>query len=283
MDSLNEIIIYNPDETIKIEVRLEEDTVWLTQSQLTELFQKNVSTISRHINNIFKEGELERESNLRFLQIAHSDKPVMFYNLDVIISVGYRIKSQRGVQFRQWANKILKEYLLKGYSMNQRLTDIENRVDHKLSAHEHRLDQIDKKIDFFVRTSLPPVEGIFYNGQIFDAYVFASNLIKSAHESIILIDNYVDETVLTLLDKRQQDVKADIYTSHINRKLGLDLELHNSQYPPIGLHLYTQAHDRFLIIDNVVFHIGASLKDLGKKLFAFSQMSLPADAILQRL
>lgn len=174
-----------------------------------------------------------KESNLRFLQIANSDKPVMFNSLDVIISVGYRVKIQRGVQFRIWANKVLKEYLLKGYFINQRLNDMEQRVDNKLMLHEQRLSQIDQKLDFFVRTSLPSVEGVFSDGQIFDAYVFVSDLIKSARESIFLIDNYVDESVLTVLNKRMENVTATIYTNQITKQLRLDIERHNAQYPPV--------------------------------------------------
>lgn len=283
MQEKSEIILYQPDETVKLEVRLENETVWLTQQQITELFGRERTVITKHINNVFKEKELEEESNVHFLHIANSDKPVKVYSLDVIISVGYRVKSQRGTQFRQWANKILKEYLLKGYSINQRLTDMEQRMDNKLMLHEERLNQIDKKMDFFVRTSLPPVEGIFFGGQIFDAYTFASDLIKSAHESIVLIDNYVDESVLVLLDKRIENVAVIVYTNRITRQLRLDIERHNAQYPPIEFRTYTQAHDRFLIIDNVVYHIGASLKDLGKKLFAFSKMAIPVDMILARL
>lgn len=283
MQEKSEIILYQPDETVKLEVRLENETVWLTQQQITELFGRERTVITKHINNVFKEKELEEESNVHFLHIANSDKPVKVYSLDVIISVGYRVKSQRGTQFRQWANKILKEYLLKGYSINQRLTDMEQRMDNKLMLHEERLNQIDKKMDFFVRTSLPPVEGIFFGGQIFDAYTFASDLIKSAHESIVLIDNYVDESVLVLLDKRIENVAVIVYTNRITRQLRLDIERHNAQYPPIEFRTYTQVHDRFLIIDNVVYHIGASLKDLGKKLFAFSKMAIPVDMILARL
>ena len=283
MQEKSEIILYQPDETVKLEVRLENETVWLTQQQITELFGRERTVITKHINNVFKEKELEEESNVHFLHIANSDKPVKVYSLDVIISVGYRVKSQRGTQFRQWANRILKEYLLKGYSINQRLTDMEQRMDNKLMLHEERLNQIDKKMDFFVRTSLPPVEGIFFGGQIFDAYTFASDLIKSAHESIVLIDNYVDESVLVLLDKRIENVAVIVYTNRITRQLQLDIERHNAQYPPIEFRTYTQVHDRFLIIDNVVYHIGASLKDLGKKLFAFSKMAIPVDMILARL
>ena len=270
MDSKSEIILYQPDNEVRLEVRLEDETVWLTQAQISELFQRDRTVITKHIANIFKEKELEEKSNVHFLHFANSDKPVKIYSLDIIISVGYRVKSQRGTQFRIWANKVLKEYLLKGYAVNRRLTTLENTVA------EHS-----KKIDFFVRTSLPPVEGIFYDGQIFDAYAFATNLIRSAKKSIVLIDNYVDESVLLMLSKRGEAVGADIYTQSISRQLQLDLERHNSQYPPIGIHTCRRSHDRFLIVDNSdVYHIGASLKDLGKKMFAFSKMGIPAGEIL---
>ena len=270
MDSKSEIILYQPDNEVRLEVRLEDETVWLTQTQISELFQRDRTVITKHIANIFKEKELEEKTNVHFLHFAKSDKPVKIYSLDIIISVGYRVKSQRGTQFRQWANKVLKEYLLKGYAVNQRLSDLENTVA------EHS-----KKIDFFVRTSLPPVEGIFYDGQIFDAYAFATNLIRSAKQSIVLIDNYVDESVLLMLSKRGEAVRADIYTQSTGRQLQLDLERHNSQYPPIGIHTCRRSHDRFLIVDNSdVYHIGASLKDLGKKMFAFSKMGIPAGDIL---
>ena len=239
MDSKSEIILYQPDNEVRLEVRLEDETVWLTQAQISELFQRDRTVITKHIANIFKEKELEEKSNVHFLHFANSDKPVKIYSLDIIISVGYRVKSQRGTQFRIWANKVLKEYLLKGYAVNRRLTTLENTVA------EHS-----KKIDFFVRTSLPPVEGIFYDGQIFDAYAFATNLIRSAKKSIVLIDNYVDESVLLMLSKRGEAVGADIYTQSVSRQLQLDLERNNSQYPPIGIHTYRQRHDRFLIIDN---------------------------------
>ena len=283
MQEKSEIILYQPDEIVKLEVRLENETVWLTQQQIAELFQRERTVITKHINNVFREGELEEKSNVHFLHIANSDKPLKVYSLDVIISVGYRVKSHRGTQFRQWANQVLKEYLLRGYSINLRLNDMEQRMDNKLMLHEQRLNQIDQKMDFFVRTSLPPVEGIFFDGQIFDAYVFVSGLIKSARKSIVLIDNYVDESVLTLLDKRMKDVSAVIYTNRIAKQLQLDIDRHNAQYSPVKVYVYTQAHDRFLIIDHDVYHIGASLKDLGKKLFAFSKMAILAEMILKSL
>ena len=284
MEKQGEIILYQPDEAVRLEVRLEDETVWLTQAQIAELFQRDRTVITKHINNVFKEKELEEKSNVHFLHIANSDKPVKFFSLDVIISVGYRVKSVRGTQFRQWANKILKEYLLKGYSINQRLNDMEYRMNNKFFQIEKTIAEHDAKIDFFVRTSLPPVEGIFFDGQIFDAYKFATDLIKSAKCSLILIDNYVDESVLLMLSKRNIGVSATIYTQHITQQLQLDLDRHNSQYPPIDIRTYRDSHDRFLIIDNTeVYHIGASLKDLGKKMFAFSKLELPVHTIIDVL
>ena len=269
MEKKGEIILYQPDEAVRLEVRLENETVWLTQAQMAELFQRNQSVIARHISNIFKDEELDKKCNMQFLHIANSDKPVMFYSLDVIISVGYRVKSIRGTQFRQWANKVLKEYLLKGYSVNRRLTELEYTVA------EHS-----RKIDFFVRTSLPPVEGIFYKGQIFDAYKFATDLIRSAKKSLLLIDNYIDESVLLMLSKRRSGVCATVYTQKTTAQLQLDIERHNRQYPPVEVCICNKCHDRFLIIDSTeVYHIGASLKDLSKKMFAFSKMDIPADTI----
>ena len=271
-----EIILYQPNETIKLEVRLNQETVWLSIDEMAILFDRDKSVIGKHIRNIFKEEELLKESVWAKFAYTASDNKVYqvdYYNLDVIISVGYRVKSLRGTQFRQWANKVLKDYLLKGYSLNQRLQALERTVA------EHS-----QKIDFFVRTSLPPVEGIFYNGQIFDAYKFATDLIKSAKHSLVLIDNYVDETTLLMLSKRSKGVSATIYTAKISKQLQLDLDKHNDQYPPIQVRTYKESHDRFLLIDKTeVFHIGASIKDLGKKMFAFSKMNEPASFFMKLL
>ena len=274
----NEIILYQPDETIKLEVRLENETVWLTQQQMAELFVTTPQNITMHIRNIYKEGELMTEATCKdFLQVRKEGTREVkriqkIYNLDVIISVGYRVKSFRGTQFRQWALRVLKDYLLKGYSVNQRLERLEQRVT-----------QTENKIDFFVKTSLPPVEGIFYDGQIFDAYKFVCDLIRSAKQRIVLIDNYVDDSVLQMLDKRQSNVSATIYTKNYTPQLQLDLQRHNAQYAPIAIQSFTQSHDRFLIIDDTVYHIGASLKDLGKKWFAFSKMEMAASEVLTRI
>ena len=270
----NEIILYQPDSTVKLEVRLENDTVWLTQQQMSDLFLRDRTVITRHINNIFKEKELEEESNVHFLHIANSDKPIKLYSLDVIISVGYRVKSIRGTQFRQWANKVLKEYLLRGYSINQRLMHIENRFDHRLSEHDIQIKELSNRMDFFVRTSLPPREGIIFDGQIFDAYTLMCDLIRSAKTRIIIVDNYIDDSVFLQLDKRAHGVSATIFTPSVSRVLRQDLERHNAQYAPIEVRTFRRAHDRFLIIDDTVYHVGASFKDLGKKLTAFSKMEI---------
>lgn len=286
MGNQGEIILYQPDEEIKLDVRLENETVWLSIDEMSHLFGRDISVIGKHIRNIFKEGELIKDSVwAKFAYTASDGKTyqVDYYNLDVIISVGYRVKSQRGTQFRQWANKVLKEYLLKGYSINQRINQLENKMDSRLAAHDRQLEELTNKVDFFVRTSLPPVEGIFFNGQIFDAYKFASDLIKSAKQSLVLIDNYVDENVLLMLSKRQPGVTATIYTQRITPQFRLDLDRHKDQYPPVDVRTCKLSHDRFLIVDDAVYHIGASLKDLGKKWFAFSKLSLPAEMITNLL
>ena len=282
MENQGEIILYQPDNEVKLEVRLEEDTVWLTQAQIVELFQSSKANISEHIKNIYEQEELEESATVRDFRTVRQEgkrqvvRTLTYYNLDAIISIGFRVNSKRGILFRQWANKVLKEYLLKGHAINYRL----EQIDTRLQKHERQIEYLTDKVDFFVRTSLPPVEGIFHDGQIFDAYKFATDLIRSAKTSLLLIDNYVDESVLLMLSKRNAGVKADIYTQTVSRQLQLDVQKHNSQYPPIGIHTYRKCHDRFLIIDGTdIYHIGASLKDLGKKMFAFSRLEIPAESI----
>ncbi len=283
----NEIILYQPDETMKLEVRLEEETVWLTQQQIADLFGTKRPAITKHLSNIFKSGELDEESVRSILEHTAADGKVyktQFYNLDAILSVGYRVNSRNATMFRRWANKVLKEYLLRGYAVNQRLMQLEDRIDRRLSEHDRHLAQLDDKVDFFVRSSLQPVEGVFFDGQIFDAYAFVAGLIRAAERSIVVIDNYVDDTVLVQLSKRKPGVTVDIYDGNISRQLRQDVERYNVQYPGVTLHSYAKAHDRFLIIDDVVYHIGASLKDLGKKLFAFSKMeAVTGSELLHRM
>ena len=290
-------MLYQPDEEVRIEVRLEEDTVWLNRQQLAELFARDVKTIGKHVNNALREelAGMATVANFATLQKEGGrivKRQVEYYNLDMVLSVGYRVKSSRGIEFRRWANKVLKEYLLRGYSVSQRMADMEQRVSTSLREHEERLGKVEEKVDFFVRTFLPPVEGVFYDGQVFDAYKFAADLIRTAKESLLLIDNYVDESVLMMLGKRGKGVSATICTS---RQLQLDLVKYDAQYPPIELRVCKNIHDRFLIIDNAevyhigasfliidnaeVYHIGASLKDLGKKMFAFSKLGIPAESL----
>ena len=271
----NEIVLYQPNDAVHLEVRMTNESVWLTQSQIALLFGVGQPAISKHLNNIFKSGELDENSVHSILEYTAADGKIYktkFYNLDAILSVGYRVNSINATMFRKWANNVLKDYLLKGYSVNQRFERLEQRVS-----------KTEEKIDFFVRMALPPVEGIFFDGQIFDAYTFVSDLVRSAKKRIILFDNYVDDTVLTLLDKRANGVSAQIYTRNITQQLSLDLQRHNAQYRPIAIDVFQTAHDRFLCIDDTVYHIGASLKDLGKKWFAFSRMEMGAEALREKM
>ncbi len=299
MNEQNEIAIYQPNENVQLQVRLMDDTVWLNRHQMAQLFGRDIKTIGKHIVNALHEelsvvadfaptqneaGTMAIPSNSVVAKIATTAADgktyqVEYYNLDVILSVGYRVKSGNGIAFRRWANSVLKNYLLKGYALNQRLLRIENEID----AHRQMLTEHQDKIDFFVRTALPPVEGVFYDGQIFDAYVFAADLIKGAQQLVVLIDNYVDESVLTLLDKRLDGVSATVYTQTIGKQLQLDINKHNAQYRPIRVEKCKNVHDRFLLTDNTVYHIGASIKDLGKKLFAFSKMEITAKDILKQI
>ena len=268
--SENQIVVYQPNETVRLDVRLENETVWLTQAQLCDLFQRDVSVISRHIKNIFAEGELEKESNLHFLQIANSDRPVALYSLDVIISIGYRVKSVIGTRFRQWANKVLKEYLLRGYAVNERI----ERLEKKVLKH-------DEQINLMLQTALPPVQGIFYDGQLWDARALVLKLVAGAKRSLILIDNWATTEVLDLFAKKRKGVKVTVFTSehydkkHVpHRKISdADVKTFNAQYPKLTVRYNESFHDRFLIIDdNELYLIGASLKDLGRKCFAFTKL-----------
>jgi len=270
------IITYQSESTSnQIEVRIEDETVWLNRNQIAILFDRDIKTIGKHINNAIKE-ELSGVSVVaNFATTAKDGKvyQVAYFNLDMILSVGYRVKSSRGVEFRKWSNAVLKSYLLKGYALQNRVEAIEKRV----YEQEFKIEQL-------LHTNLPVQQGIFFDGQLFDAYVFVSDLVKSAKKSIVLIDNYVDETVLLLLSKRNANVKATIYTEKITPQFQLDIKKHNAQYEPVGVEIEKKSHDRFLIIDeNQVYHIGASIKDLGKKWFAFSKLHIDAKSILSKL
>lgn len=284
----NEIILYQPDSTIKLEVRLENETVWLTQQQIADMFGTKRPAITKHLANIYKSGELEEKSTCSILEHMGNDGTqrytTKYYNRDAILSVGYRVNSRNATLFRQWANKALKEYLLRGYSINQCLMYMESRIDHRLSEHDNQIKELSSRMDFFVRTSLPPKEGIIYDGQIFDAYTLMCDLIRSAKSRIIMVDNYIDDSVLRQLDKRTTGVSATIFTLSISRAMRQDLERYNAQYAPIEVKLFRRAHDRFLIIDDTIYHVGASFKDLGKKLTAFSKMEImTADELISHL
>lgn len=292
-----EIILYQPDETVRLEVRLEDDTVWLNRQQLAELFGRDVKTIGKHVNNALREELKNLPVIAKFATTARDGKTyqVEYYNLDMALSVGYRVKSSKGIQYRIWANKVIKDYLLRGYAINQQLKQMEQRIDARIDAHtqmdQKRFMQIEQtladhqeKIDFFVRTNQPPVEGVFFEGQIFDAYRFVEALVKSAKREIVLIDNYVDATVFDLLEKRSQGVDATIYTEHVGQSLQ-HLQQLNQQYGRrIELREYNNRfHDRFLIIDDALYHFGASFKDLGRRLFAFELMGIDKSIILNQL
>ena len=283
-----EIVLYQPDENIRLEVRLDKETVWLTQQQIADLFGVKQPAISKHIANIYKSGELDENSTYSILEYMGNDGKQLYtvraYNLDMILSVGYRVNSIHATRFRQWANAVLKKYLLEGYAINQQLLALQRQVDSRFEKQSERILMVEnelqkhqEKIAFFVRTALPPVQGIFFDGQIFDAYAFVSELIRSAKSSITLIDNYVDESVLLLLSKRSEGVSACVITRKVSESLKLDIEKFNRQYAPIAVGESSRFHDRFLIIDDAVYHIGASLKDLGKKLFAFSKLDVPVE------
>ena len=270
-----EIILYQPDSSIRLEVRMEKGTVWLTQAQMAMLFGCSQDNIGLHLKNVYSEREIEQNATTEEISVVRHEgnrkvsRRIMHYNLDAILSVGYRVSSKNATKFRRWATSVLKEYLLRGHAINQRIERLEQRVS-----------KTEEQIDFFVRTALPPVEGVFYDGQIFDAYAFAADLIRSARKRIVLIDNYVDDSALLALAKRKKGVAAEIVTKHVPETLKLDLERHNRQYPPVRVRECDRYHDRFLIIDDTVYHLGASLKDLGKKLFAFSRMEIKAEEVL---
>ena len=276
MENQLQFLKYNtPQENAKIDVVVKNETIWLTQKAMATLFGVQIPAINKHLKNIFEQGELLEKVTISKMEIitqhgAIPDKTknieTNFYNLDAIISVGYRVNSARATQFRVWATQVLKDYLLKGYAINARIDSVEHRVS-KLEFQNHEINKV-------IQKALPLEQGIFYDGQIFDAYAFVSDLIKSAKKSIILIDNYVDESVLLLLSKRNKNVSAKILTSNFSQVLKQDLSKHNTQYAPIKIEKFTKSHDRFLFIDSDIYHIGASLKDLGKKWFAFSKMGL---------
>ena len=273
---ISEIVVYQPDEITKLEVRIQGETVWLTQAQIALIFNVGRPAVTKHIRNIYACGELEENSTCSILEHMGNDGlqsyNVRYFNLDVILSVGYRVNSKNAIAFRRWASGILKEYLMRGVVIKEQFNILEDRIDRKMIQFDKRLDEQERKIDFFIQSSLPPRQGIFFDGQIYDAYTFVADLVRKAARRIVLIDNYIDDTVLTMLSKRADGVEATIYTGKISKQLQLDLDKHNAQYPPITVRTFSKAHDRFLIIDDAVYLVGASIKDLGKKWFGFTLM-----------
>ena len=294
VEGTGEIVVYQPDEITRLEVKINEDTVWLTQTQIAQLFGVGQPAISKHLKNIFASGELDITAVHSILEYTAADGKSYktgFYNLDAILSIGYRVNSRQATRFRQWANTILKEYLIRGLSFNARLLQLSADIDRrltthaiKLNEHECQLKEQSQKIEFFIQSSLPPKQGIFFDGQIYDAYAFMAELVRKAARRIVLIDNYIDDTVLTMLSKRADGVEAVIYTGKVSRQLQLDIDKHNAQYPPITVRTFSKAHDRFLIIDQTVYLIGASIKDLGKKWFGFTLLeNTSAEELLGRM
>lgn len=282
-----EIILYQPNESLKLEVQIENDTVWLTQQQMAELFGVKQPAVSKHLNNIFKEGELNKASVHSILEYTAADGKsykTQFYSLDAILSVGYRVNSKNATKFRQWANKILKDYLLRGYSVNRQLVELQGYTDNRFLQIEKRLDEHQQQIDFFVRTNIPPHEGCVFEGHLLEGREVAEMIIKSAKHEVILIDPYIGSDTLHILEARQRNVSATIYTEKVNNNILTLQHNHETEYGKcrrIDIFQYkTNFHDRFLIIDETVYHFGASIKDLGKRLFAFDVIHLSKNLIM---
>ena len=279
----NQIVVYQPNETVRLDVRLENETVWLTQDQMSMLFGRDQSVIARHIGNIFKEGELDKK--VVYAKFAYTTRhgampgktqttEAGFYNLDVVISVGYRVKSLQGTRFRQWATSVLKEYLLRGYSVNLRMNQLEDAMHRNLAKQNERIVALEEKVDFFVQTQTPPIQGVFYEGQLWDACSLVEKLIGRAKKEIVLIDSWVGPSTLDMLAKKCKGAKVEVVTSPRGNKLAAsDIEKFNAQYGGLEVKTSTAFHDRFLILDDKeLYLIGASLKDLGRKCFGFTTL-----------
>ena len=286
--AVGEVVMYQAEGSIQLPVRIENDTVWLTIDQMVLLFGKSRSTINEHILNAISEGEVDKNTTIRKIgKTDFSTKPTNFYNLDVIISVGYRVKSIQGTLFRRWANQVLKDYLLRGFCVNQRFMLAEERIDQQLVGHEKRFQEqeshlnliesrvgtLEKQVDFFVKANLPPKEGFLQAKAFWSGYEFAVQLVRSAKQEIVIIDPFADETALSLMPKRNPGVNAIIYSARINQTMKAECDRLNRQCPPVDLRTMREVHDRFIVVDETVYHIGASIKDLGNKLTAFSVLN----------
>lgn len=276
----NEIVVYQPNGTLRLEVKLDGRTVWLSQKQMAELFGCSADNVGLHLKNIYADGELDETATAEDFSVVRKEgrrmvsRRVKFYNLDAIISVGFRVNSRLGIMFRQWANGIIQDHLLRGYSLNVRMNQLEDKVDRRLAKHDADIVDLKEKVDFFVKTSQPPVQGVFYDGQVFDAHVFAAKHILSAKKSILLIDSWVDVVTLELLAKKQKGVTVEIVASPRGNKLSpSDIATFNAQYGGLTVRTSTNFHDRFVIVDGKSLYLfGASLKDLGRKCFAFTKL-----------
>ena len=284
-----EIVLYQPDESIRLEVRLEYETVWLTQAQMAELFDVKEHTITYHIKEIYKCNELEIISTARKFRVVRKEgnrnvnRQLDFYNLDMILSVGYRVNSVRGIMFRRWSSEVLKQFMLRGFSVNQHLISLQERIDNRFSSLESRVENHEQKIDFLIQKEQPITEQIFSTGCVWDAYTFVSNLVRSATKRIILIDSFVDERTLMILDKRADGVNCEIHT-RFNSQLQLDIQKHNQQCNPIVIIQLPQAvHDRYLIIDDELWLLGASVKDMGRGLCTIIKLGFSPEEILKRI
>ena len=285
----NQIVVYQPNETVRLETRYAHESIWLTQLKIAELFGVQKAAISKHLKNIYSTRELSREATVSKMETVQNEggrtvvREQEFYNLDVIIAVGYRVNSVMATQFRIWATQVLKTYLLKGYAVNVRLAQLEDKMDRHIANHDARLTALEDKVDFFVQTNEPPIQGVFYDGQLWDARVLVLKLVAGAKRSLILIDNWATPEMLDLFVKKRKGVKVTIFTSehydkkHVpHRKISdADIKTFNAQYPKLAVHYNESFHDRFLIIDDKeLYVIGASLKDLGKKCFAFTKLDV---------
>ena len=279
----NSVVTYNNGEIeLKVSIDNNKETIWLTQKQIVALFEKNQSVISRHINNIFKDGEVDDKSNMQKMHIANSDKPVNFYSLDIILAIGYRTNSKKAIEFRKWATKVLKEYIVNGYAINSEKITIDRflHLENDMNNLKQKVNNINNLID---SNKLEIKQGIFYNGQIYDAYAFTNDLLKSAKKDIVLVDNYIDDTVLTLFSKYEK-LHFTIVSKSINKQSKLDISKYNQQYNNLTIKTSNNFHDRFLLIDNKEsYHLGASLKDLGKKVFGFSKMDINSFDMIKKL
>lgn len=276
---VGEIIAYHPEGSIHLDVRVVDDSVWLNRQQISLLFGRDVKTIGKHINNALQEELRDMPTVANFATVQREGERIVsrnieHYNLDVILSVGYRVKSSNGVKFRRWANQVLKDHLLKGYSINQRLMLTEARIDQLHAETESRLSSLEKQVEFFVKANIPPAEGTIPAKSWWSGYDFAVRLIQSAQKEVVVIDPYANEVVVRLLAKRNPGVSALVYATRKNRTLQEEVDLLNRQMPSVKLAGMQNVHDRFIIVDETVYHIGASIKDLGKELTAFSILEL---------